>query len=83
MDGQRGTRTPAGWYHDPQDPGHMRYWDGRQWTDHRAPKLKQEVPTPQGASGPATDPGAPWEVRLIAGLLVVPIILLIVATLLG
>ncbi len=29
--------TPAGWYQDPEAPGQMRYWDGAQWTDHRAP----------------------------------------------
>ena len=29
---------PAGWYPDPDDPGHLqRYWDGRLWTDSRAP----------------------------------------------
>ena len=27
---------PAGWYPDQKRPGGQRYWDGRQWTDHRA-----------------------------------------------
>ena len=27
---------PAGWYPDPDDPAHLRYWDGGVWTDHRA-----------------------------------------------
>ncbi len=30
--------TPqAGWYPDPEDSTQQRYWDGQQWTDHRAP----------------------------------------------
>lgn len=27
----------AGWYPDPEYAGQQRYWDGQQWTDHRAP----------------------------------------------
>lgn len=30
--------VPAAWYDDPEDPSQYRYWDGSQWTDHRAPK---------------------------------------------
>ncbi len=28
---------PANWYPDPEVPGQQRYWDGTQWTEHRAP----------------------------------------------
>jgi hypothetical protein len=36
--------TPsAGWYEDPEDPAGLRYWDGSQWTEDRAPA---ETPTP-------------------------------------
>jgi hypothetical protein len=31
------TDIPAGWYNDPEDATQLRYWDGLQWTDHRAP----------------------------------------------
>lgn len=29
--------APAGWYPDPALPATVRYWDGVQWTEHRAP----------------------------------------------
>lgn len=32
---------PAGWYPDPEQPGQQRYWDGQQWTEHRAPLAPQ------------------------------------------
>lgn len=28
----------GGWYPDPQDPAQWRWWDGRQWTEQRAPR---------------------------------------------
>lgn len=33
-----GGTDQGGWYPDPQDPGQWRWWDGRQWTDQRAPR---------------------------------------------
>lgn len=30
------TTPPAGWYHDPQVPGQLRWWDGSTWTAHTA-----------------------------------------------
>lgn len=29
--------TPAGWFPDPDNAALLRYWDGRAWTEHRAP----------------------------------------------
>jgi hypothetical protein len=34
---QSGASAPPAWYPDPEYPGHVRYWDGAQWTDHRQP----------------------------------------------
>lgn len=30
--------APGSWYPDPEDPSQWRWWDGRQWTDQRAPR---------------------------------------------
>ncbi len=35
---QQATSQPSpGWFHDPQVPGQLRYWDGGRWTEHTAP----------------------------------------------
>lgn len=40
--------SPPAWLPDPQSPGILRYWDGHQWTDHRAAApTPQPIPTPQ------------------------------------
>lgn len=52
---------PAGWHPDPQDPAQLRYWDGNQWTEHRAP-ARQPSPEHSGVGSVPTevspDPGA-------------------------
>ena len=30
----QGANVVAGWYPDPNIPGHQRYWDGTAWTTH-------------------------------------------------
>jgi hypothetical protein len=32
----------AAWYPDPEDATQLRYWDGEQWTEHRAPAQPQQ-----------------------------------------
>jgi hypothetical protein len=39
--------APAGWYDDPDSPGIVRYWDGTEWTERRAPR-----PAPTGNRTP-------------------------------
>lgn len=36
--------TTPGWYPDPEMAGTQRYWDGSQWTDHRAPAANNAEP---------------------------------------
>lgn len=36
MSAPSGETGPAGWYPEPGRPGTQRYWDGEQWTEHRA-----------------------------------------------
>lgn len=45
---------PANWYPDPEVPGQQRYWDGTQWTEHRAPGAGVS-----GSGAPAGDQATP------------------------
>ena len=49
------TSPPAAWYDDPEDPTQYRYWDGANWTEHRAPK------TPPPPSSATADESA-WNI---------------------
>ena len=51
------TNPVANWYPDPHDPNQLRYWDGQQWTEHRAPKQPVQQP-PQPAVEPLVVPSA-------------------------
>lgn len=51
---------PAGWYDDPEQPAQYRYWDGAQWTDHRAPKS-----APPAAAGEGVWAIVPEAFRLL------------------
>lgn len=59
---------PAGWYLDPERTGHQRYWDGRQWTDHRSPM----APAVQAPAGAATYGHRPAHPTASAGSRMVP-----------
>ena len=55
---QPSTATPDGWYDDPDDPiNHRRYWNGRHWTEHTAPKhAPPPPPAPAAGHTPAHQP---------------------------
>lgn len=44
MTSEGGAGPPAGWYGDPNDPTAWRYWDGRSWTEHVAPRIVEPSP---------------------------------------
>ncbi|WP_223190769.1 DUF2510 domain-containing protein [Nonomuraea terrae] len=56
------TQTPAGWYPDPYGEPHLRWWDGKQWTDaihaHQQGAPEEQPPSgPQPQPQPQSDPG--------------------------
>ena len=47
------TSTPAGWYPDPWNGAHQRFWDGTQWTGYStAPQAVQHPLVPTGRYSP-------------------------------
>lgn len=81
--------TPAGWYPDPeQPPGHRRYWDGQQWTEHRrwdgAQPTEHLTTTPAQTGSGSTSVSRPgWIARhkKISGLVVILLLIWLVGVL--
>ncbi|MFV0257880.1 MAG: DUF2510 domain-containing protein [Acidimicrobiales bacterium] len=48
----------AGWYPDPEHPDQIRFWDGVDWTDHRAPFDGGPTAGSEAVPGPAPVPAA-------------------------
>ena len=64
-----------GWYQDTErPPGHLRYWDGLRWTEHRF-----VVPSPTPAAPPVLSSRAPWVARHKAWTAVLVVVLLVFA----
>lgn len=53
---------PPGWKTDPDDPSQYRYWDGKNWTDQRAPREEAPAggPSTTVAEAPKHDEAKPW-----------------------
>ena len=47
-----GGAPVAGWYPDPGDPAHARYWDGHTWTDQVTAAPQPAVPRPALPAAP-------------------------------
>jgi hypothetical protein len=50
---------PAGWFPDPSAPDRLRYWDGREWTDHTAVRWLPPQAPAAGTGGEPAEPPAP------------------------
>lgn len=50
-----GTSPAAGWYQDPTDATHYRWWDGAAWTENRAPMQAEAAPV-AAVPTPVSDP---------------------------
>lgn len=84
---------PPGWYPDSQIPGQQRYWDGAQWTEHRAPTVAaaptgpSHLPTYGGASAsPVASPEQKnWFLRhkILTGVLAFVLIIIIASAAAG
>lgn len=77
-------RPPAGWNTDPDDPSQYRYWDGDNWTEHRAPKDLEKPPPPGGAPSPGQGPDAAEEKRKAAlGFVIIGVIVVVALAMCG
>ena len=59
-------QAPANWYPDPEDASGLRYWDGTQWTEHRAARpsaapLDEHAVGSSPAETPASTEGEPFS----------------------
>jgi hypothetical protein len=60
--------SPPGWHDDPNDPTSLRYWDGFQWTEQRAPKPSvQQIQFQLGGWPPLRIAGMVSAVAVVVG----------------
>lgn len=60
------THPAAGWYPDPRNPIHMRYWDGTAWTDLVQPNSLAGTPVPP----PKSKKKNGWLQYLLLGIII-------------
>jgi hypothetical protein len=60
-------QIPPGWHDDPHDPTSLRYWDGTQWTDQRAPKQT----TPPATAGAENFGWSPPRIAAVVGVVAI------------
>lgn len=76
MSDQGRTVIPPGWYPDPENPAHGRFWNGAEWTDVRHIP-GEPLPFAPPIKAPAgTDWNTPW-IWLIIGLPLLPMVFLL------
>lgn len=68
------TNAPSGWYTDPDDAAALRWWDGTQWTEQRAPAPIAPVAR-AGARSPIATSTWVWTAGAALGFLLFAVIL--------
>lgn len=83
MTEQNTQNPPAGWHPDPEQPGHLRFWDGTAWTDQRQPAPAMPMAQQPFYGQPPVKPKKAWYKRWWAITLGVFIALMIISGLSG
>ncbi|MEX2324112.1 MAG: CD225/dispanin family protein [Nitriliruptoraceae bacterium] len=53
------SNPQPGWYEDPEQPGQLRWWDGKAWAEHRRPMPGERGDAPGTGDDPLPHPPDP------------------------